>query len=329
MEKKNGHINFDLLTRFLADEVSPEERVQVLDWKGSLPENEKVFKELQDVWAAMDKASLQDEIDINAEWNHLEELLNKKSIVKSRKISVSFFIRTAAAIFISFGIFYFGQKFLSEKSVRTKNTETSEVILPDGSRVTLNAGSKLTYQQNFGKEKRIVSLVGEAFFEVKKNPGWPFIIQLGEAEIKVLGTSFNVKAYKNADKIEVTVAEGMVSLYEKNREEKKVIARKGERAVYSKELKAVKKQMNEDTNYISWKTKYIVFNNETLINIASTLSNVYHKSIVIQNSALYNCKVTTNFDNKDLNTVLNVLKSTLDIRIEETDKEIIISGEGC
>jgi len=329
MEKKKGHIDFDLLTRFLADEVSPEEKKQVLDWKVSLPENEKLFQELQDVWIAMDTTSLRNEIDIKAEWKHLQAQLNNTSIPKSKKISASFLMRIAAAIFIAFGLYYFGQELLSEKLVKTASTETSEVILPDGSKVTLNAGSKLSYKHNFGKEKRIVSLVGEAFFEVKKNPGWPFIIQLGDAEIKVLGTSFNVKAYKNADKIEVTVAEGMVSLYEKNREEKKVVAGKGEKAVYNKELKIVKKQMNEDTNYISWKTKYIIFNNESLVNIASTLSNVYHINIVIQNSALNNCKITTNFDNKDLDTVLKILKSTLDISIEETDKEIFISGEGC
>jgi transmembrane sensor len=329
MEKKNEHIDFDLLTRFFADEVSPEEKNRVLDWKESLPDNEKLFSELQDVWIKMDITSLQNEIDINAEWKQLQDQIIIGSQTNTRKISLSFLVKIAAAIFIAFGLFFISRETLSEKSIKTKSTETSEVILPDGSKVTLNAGSKLIFKRKFAQDKRIVSLQGEAFFEVKKNPGWPFIIELGAAEIKVLGTSFNVKSYKGGDKIEVTVAEGLVSLYEKNRDEKKVIAGKGERAVYNKELKIVKKQVNEDNNYISWKTRFIIFNNESLINIAATLSNVYHKSIVIQNSALNSCKVTTNFDNKDLETVLKVLKSTLDIRIEETDKEIIISGEGC
>jgi transmembrane sensor len=329
MDKINQHIDFSLLVRFFAEEIFPEERKLVLDWKEALPENEKQFKELQDVWLAMDKTSAQKAINIDVEWEHLKQQLTKTSITKTRKFTPAFFVRIAAAIFLAIGLFYFGLEILSQKTVKTNNTETCEVILPDGSRVTLNAGSKLTYQRSFSKERRIVSLQGEAFFEVAKNPKRPFIIQLGEAEIKVLGTSFNVKAYKNADKIEVIVAEGLVSLYEKNREEKKVLAGKGERAVYNKEQKIVKKQLNEDFNYISWKTRDIIFNNESLTKIVETLSNVYHKEIVLKNSALNNCTVTTKFENKDLDTVLNVLRSTLDIQIEETDKQVIISGNGC
>jgi transmembrane sensor len=329
MDKINQHIDFSLLVRFFAEEISPEERKLVLDWKEALPENEEQFKELQDVWLAIDKTSAQMAINLDVEWEHLKKQLTKTSITKTRKFTPAFFVRIAAAILLAIGLFYYGLEILSQKTVRTNNTETCEVLLPDGSRVTLNAGSKLTYQRRFSRERRIVSLQGEAFFEVAKNPKLPFIIQLGEAEIKVLGTSFNVKAYKNQDKIEVVVAEGLVSLYEKNREEKKVLAGKGEQAVYNKEQKIVKKQLNEDFNYISWKTRYIVFDKESLKNIVETLCNVYHKEFVLQNSALNNCTVTTKFENKDLNTVLNVLRSTLDIQIEETDKQVVISGNGC
>lgn len=329
MENNNIHINIDLLVRFFADEVSPAEREQVLNWKEASTENKKQFEELWIVWQTMDKTSMQNEINIEAEWNHLQSTIDQKSNHKTRSISLSGVLRIAAAIFIAFGLFYYGLNLLSGNSVKTNSTETREIILSDGSRVTLNAGSKLSYKRNFGKELRIVSLQGEAFFEVQKNPDRPFIVQLGDAEIKVLGTSFNVKAYKNENKIEVTVAEGLVSLYDKNMEQKKVLAAKGEKAVFNKQQKIIKKQINEDRNYISWKTRIIVFDNENLTNIASALENVYHKDIILQNSALNNCTVTTKFENKDLDTVLKVLKSTLDIHIEEKEGKIIISGEGC
>jgi transmembrane sensor len=329
MENNNIHINIDLLVRFFADEVSTVEREQVLNWKEASTENKKQFEELWIVWQTMDKTSMQNEINIEAEWNHLLSTIDQKANHKTRSISLSGFLRIAAAIFIAFGLFYYGLNLISGNSVKTNSTETREIILSDGSRVTLNAGSKLSYKRNFGKELRVVSLQGEAFFEVKKNPDRPFIVQLGDAEIKVLGTSFNVKAYKNENKIEVTVAEGLVSLYDKNMEQKKVLAAKGEKAVFNKQQKIIKKQINEDRNYISWKTRIIVFDNENLANIASALENVYHKDIILQNSALNNCTVTTKFENKDLDTVLKVLKSTLDIHIEEKEGKIIISGEGC
>jgi ferric-dicitrate binding protein FerR (iron transport regulator) len=329
MENLNKHIDINLLTRFLADEITPEEKELLLQWKKASVDNEKQFDELQKIWQAMDKTTSKHDIDIDTEWRHLQVTLDQTMHRQVKTIPLSFLVRVAAAVLIAFGLFYFGWNFLTVKTVKTKITETNEIVLPDGSRVTINADSKLTYKRDFGKESRILNLQGEAFFEVQKNPDRPFIIQAGNAEIKVLGTSFNVKAYKEMNKIEVTVAEGVVSLYEKDMKQKKVLAGKGEKAVYNKQQKIVKKQANDDRNYISWKTQLIVFENDSLLNIAETLSDVYHKDIIILDPSLNNCTVTTKFENKDLETVIKVLESTLDIRLEEKEGKIFISGKGC
>jgi ferric-dicitrate binding protein FerR (iron transport regulator) len=152
---------------------------------------------------------------------------------------------------------------------------------------------------------------------------------LNKAEVKVLGTSFNVKAYKGMDKIEITVAEGKVSVYEKNQPQKKVIAIAGEKAEYIKLQKAIKKTENKDRNFNSWKTRTIVFENDSLHAIVNTLSNVYHTSIVLQNQEIKDCTITTRFENKELETVFEVLESTLDIKIEEEGDTYYISGSGC
>jgi transmembrane sensor len=182
---------------------------------------------------------------------------------------------------------------------------------------------------NFNKETRIVHLKGEAYFEVSKNPSKPFIIQIENTEIKVLGTSFNVKAYHNMDKIEVTVKEGTVSLYEKNKENQRIIATAGEKAEFSKQSGEFKKQTNENKNYNSWKTRSIIFDNSSLINITETLKDVYYKDIILEDPSLGKCTVTTTFENKDLKTVMHVLESTLEISFEERDGKIYISGKGC
>ena len=328
MENTNKHIDIDLLTRFLSGELSESEARKVLDWKEFSEENRKQFEELKEVWDLMDQTSIKNNIDIDAEWEYLTKKILKPQTEK-RPVDFRSILRIAAAIIIGAGILFYGWNTFSQKSIKTPVARSKEITLPDGSHITLNAGSKLTYKHNFGKEMRLVSLKGEAFFEVTKDSTKPFIIRLEGAEIKVLGTSFNVKAYKNMDKIEVTVKEGKVSLYEKNTKGKRVIATAGEKAEYFKQTKILKKQTNENKNYNAWKTRMIVFENSDLQSIAETLQDVYYKKIELDNPALGKCTVTTTFDRKDLNTVLRVLESTLEIKFEEKDGKIHISGKGC
>jgi transmembrane sensor len=245
MENTNKHIDIDLLTRYLAGEVSEAETRSVHDWKDVSKENQKQFKELQEVWNFLDNTSVENNIDIDAEWDYLNKKILKDQ-PKGSFINFRSVIRIAAAIIIGMGILFYGWNSLNQKSIKTQIAQSREITLPDGSLVTLNAGSRLTYPRNFGKESRLVGLKGEAFFEVKKNPAKPFIIQLEGAEIKVLGTSFNVKAYANMEKIEVTVKEGKVSLYEKNKEARQIIATTGEKAEYYKQSKELQFVENTD-----------------------------------------------------------------------------------
>jgi transmembrane sensor len=330
MNEDNNHIEIDLLTRYLAGEANQEEQISVRLWTEASDTNKKQYDELKEVWAAMDKTSAHQNIDIDAEWtNHIQTYNPELSKPKSKTITLLTIFKVAASILLLIGFSYAGWIFMSQKSIKTNITETNEIVLADGSKVTINAKSKLTYPKNFGEKSRIVALEGEAFFEVKKNPALPFIIKLDGVEVKVLGTSFNVKAYKNMDKIEVTVAEGKVTLYEKGNEEKKVVVIKGEKAIYYKPQKVVQKNMNDDRNFMAWKTRLMVFENDSLSVITKTLGSVYHKNFIIRNPNLNHCPVTTIFDNKDIQTVINVLKSTLDITVEEKDDTIIINGKGC
>lgn len=329
MNNDQLHIDPAVITRFLSGETPPDEQQRLLQWREASPENCKQFDDFHEVWLMMDKTSLQQDINIDSEWNYLQTTLQESEKPKSIEIFFNSFIRIAASIIIIIGFSFAGWAFFNHISIESPLAETNHLILPDGSHVTLNANSKLTYNKSGWLKTRIVTLKGEAFFEVMKNPAVPFIIRLDGADVKVLGTSFNVKAYAEADNIEVTVSEGTVSVYDHQQQDKKVVVTRGEKAVFSKVDKEVEKQNNEDHNFIAWKTGIMVFENDSLSGIIKTLRSVYHKDIVIQSSELNHCTITTIFDNKDLNTVLKVLKSTLDITIEEKDGRIIIKGKGC
>lgn len=328
MNEQEKHIDIHLLTRFLAGEASAEEETAIQDWIAVSGKNRSEFEELKKVWDTLGKTRSTQQISIDKEWNYLQSKIGKSDI-EVKRFSPALLLRIAALIVLVSSLAFIGFQYLTVERISTQHAETKEVFLPDGSTVTLNAGSRLRYKNNFGKQNRVVGLQGEAFFDVEKDADKPFIIVLRDAKVQVLGTSFNVKAYKGMEQVEVTVAEGKVSVYEKKQPQKKVIAVAGEKAEYIRGQKVVKKTENIDRNFDSWKTRHIVFESDSLHNIVTTLSNVYHKSIVLRNPEINDCTLTTNFENEELETVFQVLESTLDVTVEEEGETIYISGSGC
>jgi transmembrane sensor len=321
------HIDFELLTRFLAGETSQAESQIVTDWENASEENRMELNSLRQAWNLMDSTSSHSNINIEEEWEvHQKKFIEKEAgkIIPLRRI-----LNIAAAILIGLGIISYVVKFTSTKTIKTQIAQTREFVLPDGSKVTLNAQSKLSYKKDYNHTIREVHLKGEGFFEVAKNPEKPFIIHVENAEIKVLGTSFNVRAYRNMDKIEVTVKEGTVSVRDNKIESKKVIITAGDRADFDKKSDTIEKQVNSDRNYISWKTREIVFENDSLSTIIQTLENVYHRNIVLGNPELGKCTVSTTFNNKEFSTVIEVLETTLDIKFNQEGKKFVIKGKGC
>jgi len=163
---------------------------------------------------------------------------------------------------------------------------------------------------------------------VAKNTSLPFVISAGDASIRVTGTKFNVRAYKDQDEIRVTVTEGKVSLYETGQSAKEAILSAGETGTFNRAMKVVKKQPVLDMNDIAWKTRIMDFQNASLSEVAAVLENTYHRKVSVDPSVEL-CPLTVRFENQELAPVLNVLQSTLDLTITEDGNHILISGTGC
>lgn len=325
MKEEKDNIE-NLLSRYLSKEASSEEIVQLMNWKDSSPENLALFENYAKIWAQLKNTSKNQKVDINFEWElHKSKYLGKKA--KTRTLTPV--LKWVAGVLLIIGFSFTAWLYFSTKAIKTNELVSSEVVLPDGSIVTLNVFSKINYSRNFGKKNRIVELQGEAFFKVKKNSKLPFIIHAGKAEIKVLGTSFNVKAYKNSKQVEVVVAEGTVKVYPKNKPLNSAIIITGQKAIYNEKTDNIQNFENDNLNFISWKTKSLVFDNNNLDYVVKTLSEVYQVEMVIENKEILNCTLTTTFDNADLSTVLKVLKSTFNIKVRVSGEKIIISGKSC
>ncbi len=135
--------------------------------------------------------------------------------------------------------------------ISTRPGSKSKVELPDGSVVWLNAGSTLTYDKDFGKENRAVTLIGEGFFDVTKNKEKPFIISTESISIKVLGTVFNVKAYKEDKQTETSLIHGSIEVTIKNRPNDKIILSPSEKLIVENSiLKNVQKENENNSDKI-------------------------------------------------------------------------------
>jgi ferric-dicitrate binding protein FerR (iron transport regulator) len=326
MENDSKHnAPFDLLIRYFAHEASDEERLQLEQWRDASDENRKEFNAFATFWNLSDSVKTHPDIDVDTEWKHLDKIISPS---KGKVLSFTRILQIAASLIIIFGLSFLLINQAQKNTTKTQAAQVKTLTLPDGSEVTLNADSKLVYSQNFGEKNREVTLKGEAFFKVTKNKNLPFIIDAQGASIKVVGTQFNVKAYKGHAEVKVTVVEGSVQLYESKSPEKQAVLKAGETGIYLRKQQIINKIPQISTNDISWKTNLIVFENTPLFEVAEVLRQVYHINIKVTD-AVKNCTVTVEFDQKDLASVLKVLKSTLDLTITKEGKTLIITGSGC
>jgi ferric-dicitrate binding protein FerR (iron transport regulator) len=176
---------------------------------------------------------------------------------------------------------------------------------------------------------REVFIDGEAFFDVKPNPDKPFIIHAGNAQVKVLGTSFNVCAYPNTETVEVVVKTGKVQVNnvnpESGNEYKEVILVPGEKGTLYNSTNVLEKALNPDPNYIAWKTRDLVFNEVPLKEVFKDLEKVYHVEIQVSDPKLNDLLLEAQFDHKPVDFVLNVIQITFDLDLKKENEQFTFS----
>lgn len=213
---------------------------------------------------------------------------------------------------------------LKVTEVSTRMGSRSELVLPDGSIVWLNAGSKLTYSKNFGTANRDVTLVGEAYFDVKRMPELPFIIQTPAMQVKVLGTRFNVKSYPGERSSETSVIRGSVEVVPKQRPNEKYVLRPNEKLVVAntgqektsgqqpKALIALSSLTYYRTDSVvvetSWVDNKLVFDNEPFADVALKMERWYGVTIEFRKQDLKDIHLTGSFVNETIYEAMKALQ---------------------
>jgi transmembrane sensor len=222
MQKFPDHIAIDFIPAYLAGKATAEQVAILEEWINASSENKAYFESLKRTWEESGKLEPKPVmVDVDKAWGKLNARIEAGdtkviSIGKRKRITTMGILLRIAAVLIPIlflAWLYFWQSGKNRQMELITSVSVLQDTLPDGTLITLNSGSKLNYPEKFKGSKREVSLEGEAYFDVTPDKEKPFIIHSGDANIRVLGTSFNVNAYENKDEVEVFVKEGRVLLY--------------------------------------------------------------------------------------------------------------------
>lgn len=199
----------------------------------------------------------------------------------------------------------------------------SQVVLPDGSKVWLNAESTLKFPVPFPKDIRNVDLLGEAFFEVTKNQKQPFVVHSGNVAVKVLGTRFDCKAFEEDKTIEVILEEGKVALNSNVASgQDESILRPGDRAVIDKATGETQIRNEKIEKYIAWHTGKLIFDNTSMAEVASMLERWYGVEVVVKDPDIIKYRFTTTFDNESIFHVIELLSLSSPIQMNYVQASI-------
>ncbi|MBK7691020.1 MAG: FecR domain-containing protein [Bacteroidetes bacterium] len=322
------HISDELLVNYLVDECNEQEQTAVENWLAENPENQLYFHQFERIWIESKALGNIPLVDTEASWQRMKARMQHKRRWAVQKTMYW----AAAAILLVVGLFSmytFWQRGIPSKpadslvaipSIIESKSETLVDTLSDKSIVTLNKNASLQYPKQFSEKERRVKLRGEAFFNISPNARQPFYIEASnDVEIRVVGTSFNVKSFDAYT--EVIVETGIVEVRKFNRV---LLLHPREKARIDKEDSTIVVQRNSDKLYKYYRSKEFECDNTPLWKVVEVLNEAYGDSIVIGRTDLKSLTLTTRFDNESLESILEVISETFEIKVEKKGNKYIL-----
>lgn len=334
MNEPTQHTILILLQKYIENRCAKEELEQLFNWLKS-PDNRKEFDEVsQALWKRIDnQLSYPEEKrrnELNKEFDILMQQAKAGKIYPEKKINISrrLWMYCVAALFIillSITIGYFAfrkQPEITYEEIYAARGEMKEHTLKDGTHVILNAESKLIIPSDFNEENRNIRMVGEGFFDVTRDPAKPFIIENGSTKVKVLGTSFNVKSYREDDYINVTVSTGKVLVNISSIDLQLRIASMQHLSIRKSTGEMTKLSLQEN-KYNDWIKGILYFNREPISEVLKTINRKYHKNVILE---CKNCNhiISGTHDNKSLEAVVEAICFTTGLKSRNSNDGTII-----
>ena len=287
----------DLIIGFLKGSLNEKEINQFYDWVNETPENKQIFFEAKMVYdACLSKGS---NIDMDKSWQRLLEKKQKQAPRKIytlfRKVQAYAAVAVIAVAFTSVLFWWLGDtsSVPVARYVGGDGIVADKVVLPDGTEISMGSQTNFRYDPQYGKDKRVVYLEGEAFFNVAKQKDKPFIVVVNGQEIEALGTKFNVDAYPSDSVVTTTLLEGSIRLVSER---------------------------------VSSSTVYYYFHEENLEGILARLGNIYGVSFRIQSDKLKERRFTgTFYRGQSIKDILDIINISIPIRYSINNRQVTIN----
>ena len=312
--------------KHLLGEASPGEMQAVNEWMNENSANREYYHQLKKIWDTSKELAVQSTVDVDRAWERFQRRVIKEEPPVKTLMSKGFsWMKVAASIILIAGV-GIAAYFIATKEAEPKEmfaqTQQNVLIdtLSDGSIVTLNKRSTITYPSKFKGSTRAIALKGEAFFNVAPDKKKPFVISVNDVLVTVVGTSFNIKSEN--DSTEVIVETGIVQVTT-NGKTVELVA--GEKIMLSASDSSATKEPVTDKLYNYYRSKVFVCDNTPLWKLVQVLNEAYDARISIGRKELYNMPLTAPFNNESLDKVLEIIHLTFDITvIRKDDGQIIL-----
>jgi transmembrane sensor len=337
----NDHIGEHLLLQYLLGKAAEEDRLQIDRWLSKSEQNRRYLDRLEAVWLETGKLSPPPvAVDAAMAWKRLSTRVDRYEEEQKtgaetgiiRMQVVRWIAGIAATVVIAIGILWLADR-LIQPPVMVTVTSTNEVMkdsLPDGSLITLNKNTTLTYPEKFGKKERTVSLSGEAFFNVQSGRK-PFIVEAGNGNIRVMGTTFNVKSYPG-ETTEVTVNTGKVmffGIHPQTGDTSWVILTEGMKGILNPGSHTPEITTESAPDEQFWMNRRLDFRQTSLREVFEALAKYYDVTIHAGNPQILSCHLTAIFENDPAGQILEVIAESFNLTLTSENNIYEFNGNGC
>ncbi len=208
------------------------------------------------------------------------------------------------------------------EEVTVPNGEKLQVKFQDGSQVTLNSGTTMKYPEKFGFSERKIELNGEAFFDITPNPHRPFIVNIRGIKIKVLGTTFSVKAYSTENDVTIALETGKIFIYTDTQDVGHLTP--GEKAVLDQKNHKWRITKSDVAKSFLWKEDIISFENTPLLDVLHTLTRQYNVEFQLADSAALRYSYTLTSSKKNITNILSELEKITPVKFTKRDQLFVV-----
>lgn len=320
MNSKQNYMKMDeIIMRILTKTNSYDDIVEFAQWLNADEKNREEFQKIESYW----NANLQYDYPMTAEnsFKKLQQKIAKLDMRNSRRKRMVVYSGVAASLLIILTLSFFmmieNTPRISQQYIYMTGNSISTFFMEDSTRIILNRNSKVSYTDDYGQKERRVRLIGEAYFDVKKNTVSPFIVDMDGTIVKVLGTKFTASNKEETGTIETVLLEGAIRFVSS---EQSVLMKPNQKLLFNKNNRNLELTEIDSEQESAWKEGLFKYRSLSFERLMKKLEADYGVKIIINNKKLLNpeLKFTGSFEqNIAFHNVLDVINRTIHIKWKE------------